>query len=79
MPSFASAIAPFTAPQLVCPITSTNFAPDNAQANSILPRMSSFATFPATRLLNKSPIPESKMISAGALESIQLKITAAGY
>src|SRR5262249_41354546 len=48
-------------------------------AGSMLPRMSSLATLPATRALNTSPMPRSMIISAGAPESMQLKSTAAGY
>ena len=41
--------------------------------------MSSLTTLPATRPLNVSPIPTSKMISAGTRESTHPRITAAGY
>jgi hypothetical protein len=37
------------------------------------------AWLPATRALKTSPIPRSMIVSAGARESIQLRITAAGY
>ena len=57
LPSFASSQAPLTAPQLVCPNTTISFVPANLQANSILPKMSSFTKFPATRALKISPIP----------------------
>ena len=41
--------------------------------------MSSLATLPATRALKQSPIPRSMIVSAGARESMQLRIAAAGY
>ena len=56
-PNFASSQAPLTAPQAVCPKTTTTFVPANLHANSILPKMSSFTKFPATLALKISPIP----------------------
>ena len=56
-PNFASSQAPFTAPQEVCPKTRTILVPANLQANSMLPRISSFTKFPATLALKISPIP----------------------
>src|SRR4029077_18453318 len=47
-------MAPLIAPHAVCPITSTTLAPATLHANSILPRMSSLAMFPATRALKQS-------------------------
>jgi hypothetical protein len=66
------------APHDVWPITSTTFAPATLQANSILPMMSSLAMLPATRALKQSPMPKSMMVSAGARESMQLRMIAAG-
>jgi len=72
-------MTPLIAPQLVWPMISTAFDPAALQANSMLPSTSSSATFPAMRPLKTSPIPKSRINSAGARESIQLKTTAAGY
>ena len=71
-------MAPLIAPQDVWPITRMTLAPESLQENSMLPRMSWFATLPAMRTLNTSPIPRSMITSAGARESMQLRITAAG-
>jgi hypothetical protein len=54
LPNTTSSIAPFIAPQAVCPKTKTSFAPETAHANSMLPSRSSLTTFPATRPLNGS-------------------------
>src|SRR6516225_8198556 len=66
---------PLIAPHEVCPITRTTFAPATLQANSMLPRMSSFEILPATRELKMSPMPRSMISSAGARESMQLRMT----
>jgi hypothetical protein len=50
-----------------------------AACRQIPPNMSSLAMFPATRALKMSPMPRSMITSAGALESMQLSITAEGY
>ncbi len=70
--------AAVTALHLVCPITTTNFDPATLQAYSIEPNTSSLTMFPATLALKTSPIPWSKTISDGTLESIQLSTAAKG-
>ena len=77
LPSSTLSMAPLIAPQAVCPITKTTLAPATLQANSMLPKISSFAMLPATRTLKISPMPRSMITSAGARESMQLRITAA--
>jgi len=77
-PILAWSQAPFTAPQLVCPNTTINLVPASLDANSILPKISSFTKFPAIRILKISPKPWSKINSADTLESIQLKMVAKG-
>ena len=57
-------------------MTSTTFEPAALQANSMLPNMSSSAMLPATRPLKISPMPKSRISSAGARESTQLKTIA---
>ena len=59
-------------------MTAIIFAPESFVANSMLPSMSGFSILPATRQLKMSPRPRSKMISAGARESMHPRITAAG-
>ena len=78
LPISTSSIAPLIAPQAVCPKSRITFAPATAHANSRLPIRSSFTTLPAMRALNVSPMPASKMISAGARESMHPRTTAAG-
>ena len=47
--------------------------------DSSLLLMSASAMLPAMRALNKSPSPASKTTSAGARESMQLRMIACGY
>ena len=78
-PSRAWSQAPLTAPHAVWPKTTISLVPASLQANSILPKISSLTKLPAIRMLNKSPMPWSKISSDDTLESIQLKTVANGY
>jgi hypothetical protein len=64
--------------QFVYPRTTTIFDFAILQAYSILPKMSSFKTFPAFRIQKVYPKPWSKINSAEVLESIRLRIVAKG-
>ncbi len=59
--------------------TTASWVPKVAAANSTLPTKEGAATLPATRTTKRSPRPQSKISSAGTLESEQLSTIANGY
>ena len=70
--------AAVTAPHRVCPMTRISFAPATAQPYSTLASTFRLVTLPAMRTLKMSPMPKSKISSAGVRESMQLSTTAKG-
>ena len=74
----ARSTAAVTAPHRVWPMTRISFAPATRHPYSTLPSTFRLATFPAIRTLKMSPIPRSKINSAGVRESMQLSTTASG-
>ena len=78
MPLCTKSQVAFTAPQRVWPSTTTSLLPTILQANSMLPIAFALATLPATRTEKMSPMPRSNSSSAGARESMQLRMIAIG-
>lgn len=64
-PNFTLSIAALIAPHDSCPNTRISLAPDTLHPNSMLPKISSFTKFPATRAKKRSPIPLSNTSSTG--------------
>src|SRR5215471_1246773 len=79
LPIFTLSIAPLTAPQAVWPMTTMSLTPTTLTAYSRDPRLSALTTFPATRMLKRSPMAWSKTNSTGTRESMQLRTAAKGY
>ena len=67
-----------TAPQPVCPMTTTKGVSRCSTAYSTLPRAKSLMRLPALRMMNSSPMPAWKMCSGGTRESLQQTMTARG-
>jgi hypothetical protein len=76
---FSSAsIVAWMAPHCVWPSTTTRRVPMRSAANSTLPTPEGATMLPATRITNRSPSPQSKMISAGTRASEQPRMMANG-
>jgi len=68
-----------TAPQWLCPSTTTSRTPKRSTANSMLPTWEDATTLPAMRITKRSPSPWSKTVSTGTRESEQPSTTAKGF
>ena len=68
----------WTAPHLVWPMTTRRRVPKLSAANSADPSSTGVTMFPATRMMNMSPMPWSKTISGGTRESEQLRTMVKG-
>ena len=75
-PLITSLYVAVTAPQLSCPITTTNGVFKCSTAYSIEPNASSSTTFPASLTSKISPNPALKMVVGVTLESEHDTITA---
>ena len=65
-----------TAPQSVWPITTTSGTSKKSTANSTEPSTDGVKVFPAVRTQNRSPKPQSNIISSGSRASEQASIAA---
>ena len=76
---FATSIAALTAPQLLCPSTSTTFTPSTATAYSVLPSVPVSTVFPAIRETNRLPRWMSNISVGEIRESAHVMIAANGF
>ena len=72
-------MAALTAPQSLCPITTTTLTPSLATAYSVLPSMPSSIVLPATRETNRLPAAISNSSVGEIRESAQVMIAANGF